>query len=366
MSSIPLPRRDHLEFAAALDRELIHPGASHAWSPHSVGTVLALLASGASHRTLAQIVSLIGRDFAGQLLDLDASAAPEPGLDLAVLNGLYVPADLPLRRTFVDHVRARGGSEIANVDFRGDAEGVRRYVNGRVAQVTRGLIDQLLPPGLPPPDVRLLLVNALWVKMAWQEPFKPAHTRPATFRAPAGPRPVPTMHRTARLALARAHGWSLVTLPGRHGLVLDVLLPDAASPTPPPLAPDLLAALYRAQAPAMTKLALPRFTVRTSVSLLGPLTRLGLKEMLTPQARFDAISPQPLAVSEILHQAVLRVDEKGAEGAAATGVMMLRAGLPARAVEFTVDRPFVFALRRGASVLFLGRVTDPVDPGPAA
>ncbi|MFY7069800.1 serpin family protein [Nocardiopsis changdeensis] len=366
MSPIPLPRRDHLEFAAAMDRELIHPGTSHVWSPHSVGTVLALLASGSSHRTLAQIVSLIGRDFAGQLLDLDSSVAPEPGLDLAVLNGLYVPRDLPLRRTFVDHVRARGGAEIANVDFRGDTEGVRRYINGRVAQVTRGLIDQLLPPGLPPPDVRLLLVNALWVKMVWQESFKPSRTKPVPFRAPGGSRPVATMHRTARLPLARAHGWSLVSLAGGHGLYLDVLLPDTAAPTPPPLAPELLSALYRAQAPTMTKLALPRFTVRTSVSLLGPLTRLGVEEMVGGRARFDAISPEPLAVSEILHQAVLRVDEKGAEGAAATGVIMMRAGLPSRPVEFTVDRPFVFALRRGASILFMGRVTDPVDPGPAA
>lgn len=366
MSTIPLPRRDHLEFTTALDRELIHPGVSHVWSPHSVGTVLALLASGASHRTLAQIVSLIGRDFAGQLLDLDLSAAPEPGLDLAVLNGLYVPSDLPLRRTFVEHVRSRGGSEIANVDFRGDAEGVRGYINGRVAETTRGLIGQLLPPGLPPPDVRLLLVNALWVRMAWQEPFKASQTRPVPFRAPGGPRPVPTMHRTARLPLARAHGWGLVTLAGGQGLYLDVLLPDTAAPTPPPLSPELVGALYRARSATMTRLALPRFAVRTSVSLLGPLSRLGLKDMVTAGARFDAISPQPLAVSEILHQAVLRVDEKGAEGAAATGVLMLRAGLPSRAVEFTVDRPFVFALRRGASILFMGRVTDPVDPGPAA
>ncbi|MDT0329610.1 serpin family protein [Nocardiopsis lambiniae] len=367
MSTIPRLRRDHLEFAAPVDRELIHPGASHVWSPHSVGTVLALLASGSSHRTLAEIVSLIGRDFAGQLADLDASVGPTDGLDLAVLNGLYTPADLPLRRTFVEHVRARGGTEVANVDFRGDSEGVRRYINGRVAQVTHGLIDQLLPPGLPPPDVRLLLVNALWVRVAWQEPFKLSQTGPRPFRAPGGTRPVPTMHRTAKLPLARAHGWSMVTLTGRHGLYLDILLPDVASPTPPPLAPGLLAALHRGASPTMTRLALPRFTVRTSVSLLGPLARLGLKEMVTDRARFDAISAEPLKVSEILHQAVLSVDEKGAEGAAATGVMMLRGSvLPSRSVEFTVDRPFVLALRRASSLLFLGRVTDPVDPGPAS
>lgn len=361
------PRQDHLEFAAALDRVLVRPGASHVWSPHSVGTVLALLTAGAAHRTLAELEALLRGDAKGLLDALDAAVAADDGLGLATLNGLYVPADLPVRPEFEARVRERPSAEVEGADFENDPEGVRARVNGKVADVTRGLIEELLPAGSISPDVRLLLVNALWVKVVWSDPFDADQTRDRPFHAPGGSRTVPTMHRHATLPHAAAEGWSMVGLEGDHGLTLDLLLPDEPADTPPALSASALAALYRSRAARPVDLALPRFAVETDTSLLEPLASLGVRHMATDEARFDGISEEPLRVDEILHQSVLKVDEKGAEGAAATAVMMLRAAaVPVRPVRFTVDRPFVFVLRRGESILFLGRIADPVDPGPAA
>ncbi|MFD3687706.1 serpin family protein [Nocardiopsis sp. NPDC058631] len=362
------PRPDHLEFAAALDRVLVRPGASHVWSPHSVGTVLSLLATGAAGRTLAELESLLGSDTKGLLDALDtAVAADDDGPDLATLNGLYVPADLPVRPEFEARVRERPSAEVEGADFGSDAEGVRTRINGKVADVTRGLIDELLPVGSISADVRLLLVNALWVKVVWSDPFEADLTRDRPFHAPGGRRDVPTMHRSARLPHARAQGWSMVGLEGDHGLTLDVLLPDEAADTPPPLSASALSDLYRGRSSQQVELALPRFAVETETSLLESLGSVGVRHMVTDEARFDGISEEPLRVDEILHQSVLKVDEKGAEGAAATAVMMLRAaGVPLRPIRFTVDRPFAFVLRRGESILFLGRIADPVDPGTAS
>ncbi|OOC54471.1 MULTISPECIES: serpin family protein [Nocardiopsis] len=361
------PRRDHLEFAAALDRVLARTGGSHVWSPHSVGTVLGLLAAGASGRTLDELEALLGPDTKGQLEALDAAVDTGSDPDLATLNGLYVPADLEVLPDFEARVRGRAGAEVGRADFARDAEGVRSRINGKVADVTRGLIRELLPPGGVRPDLRMLLVNALWVKVVWPDPFDPAQTRARTFHTPDGKRRVPTMHRSARLPHAQARGWSMVSLEGDHELVLDVLLPDGRTTAPPPVSAEVLADLYRERSSQQVELTLPRFRVETDTSLLEPLAAVGVRRMATDEARFDGISPEPLRADEILHQSVLRVDEKGAEGAAATAVMMLRAAFtPTRPVRFTVDRPFVFVLRRRESVLFLGRVTDPVDPGPAA
>ncbi|WP_150245934.1 serpin family protein [Nocardiopsis quinghaiensis] len=361
------PRRDHLEFAASLDRVLARAGESHVWSPHSVGTVLGLLAAGAAGRTLAELEALLGADTKGQLEALDAAVDTGSGPDLATLNGLYVPADLEVRPDFEARVRERAGAEVEHADFEHDAEGVRARVNGKVADVTRGMIRELLPPGGVHPDLRLLLVNALWVKVVWPDPFDPARTRARPFHAPSGKRRVPTMHRSARLPHARAGGWSMVSLEGDHELVLDVLLPDERTTAPPPVSAGVLADLYRERSSQQVDLALPRFRVETDTSLLGPLAAVGVRELATDGARLDGISTEPLRADEILHQSVLRVDEKGAEGAAATAVMMLMAAAtPSRPVRFTVDRPFVFVLRRREAVLFLGRVTDPVDPGPAS
>lgn len=360
------PRTDHLAFAAALDRALTRPESSHVWSPYSVATVLSLLASGARERTRGQLVSLVGEDLRGHLETLDEAAAPAEGLELSALNGLYPRADLPLRPGFEDLVHERVAAEVEAADFPGDAEGVRTRINDRVSQVTHGLVDELLPPGTVHPDVRLLLVNALWVTMVWTDPFEMDRTEQRPFHAPGGRCEVATMHRTARLPHARAHGWSMVSLEGGHELFLDLFLPEDETPTPPPLRPQDLEALYKGREQQQVDLALPRFAVETDTSLLEPLADLGVHDAASDRARFDGISTVPLKVDAMLHQSVLRVDEKGAEGAAATAAMMvMSAAVPTRPVRFTIDRPFVFALRRRGALLFLGRVSDPVDPGPA-
>ena len=71
-----------------------------------------------------------------------------------------------------------------------------------------------------------------------------------------------------------------------------------------------------------------------------------------------------LVISEVFHKAFVSVDEKGTEAAAATAVVMMRAGSAMQAEppkEFVADHPFLFLIRdvRSGLVLFLGRVIDP-------
>ena len=65
-----------------------------------------------------------------------------------------------------------------------------------------------------------------------------------------------------------------------------------------------------------------------------------------------------LFLSDVIHEAVVKVNEEGTEAAAATGVSVGVTSLPP---EFRADHPFVFLIRdRGSgAVLFLGRVNDP-------
>jgi len=66
-----------------------------------------------------------------------------------------------------------------------------------------------------------------------------------------------------------------------------------------------------------------------------------------------------LTLSDILHQAAIRVDEAGTEAGASTAEML--AGAAPDTVYLTVDRPFIFAIRDvpTGSILFLGRVANP-------
>lgn len=362
---------EHTRFALLLDQELAGETSSHVWSPYSVGSVLGLLAQGAGGDTRRELLDLVvpaNDGLEGHMAALDSAVTASDGLDLAALNGLYVPADLPVLPEFEDLVRAQTGAEVDRVDFRRDAEGVRRRVNGRVLEVTQGIIPELLSPGTVHPDVRMMLVNALWVKMLWCEPFEAAQTRDRPFHAPNGTHKVPTMHRTGRMAHSEHAGWRMVSLAGEHGLTLDLVLGGGEGPPQQP-GYRSLAGLYAAQRPERVDLSLPRFSVVSDIALLDPMAASAarVRALATDGADFSGISHEPLKVDAIVHQSVLRVDERGAEGAAATAAVMVRsAAILPKAREFVVDRPFLFVLRRRGSILFMGRVLDPKDPGPAS
>jgi len=68
-------------------------------------------------------------------------------------------------------------------------------------------------------------------------------------------------------------------------------------------------------------------------------------------------------VTDVVHQAYVRMDENGTEAAAATGVI---SGVNAieEPPSVLVNRPYFFVLRDipTGAVLFVGRVMDPTTP----
>ncbi|MFC7327367.1 serpin family protein [Marinactinospora rubrisoli] len=362
------PRPDHLDFALRLHGELAGTAAAGGpglvWSPYSVATALGLVATGARGGTRGELTGLLGADLPGHLAALDDAVADGP--ELATLTGLWVRRDLPVVDAFEAELRSRANSGVYPADFAGRPDGVRSEVNAEVAKLTRGMITGLLQPGDVTERTRALLVNALWVHLRWTTPFDPARTAPGPFHTPDGERPVPMMHRTGSMPYADAGGWRMVTLAGDHDLALDVLLPGGRGRDGGTLTPTVLRRLYRAAKPVEVDLTLPRFELTWHTELSRPLGSAGVRTLFSDDADLSGISSAPLRVDAVIHQARLRTDEKGAEGAAATAVVMrLASFVPKRPVDFTVDRPFTFVLRRRSAILFLGTVTDPRDPGPA-
>lgn len=373
---------DHARFALSLEGSLAEPETSHVWSPHSAATALSLLAPGASGEVLAALTRLLaatGGSLEPHTSALDAAVAPDadgdaggppggadvPPLELASVNDLYVRADRGVLPGFAEALAGRPSSAVRPADFAADPEKVRREVNASVSEVTRGMIPDLLSPGTVTSDTESILLNALWVRLAWTSPFDPALTRDRVFHAPGGDRAVPTMRRTGQVPVAEADGLRMLTLAGHHGLHLDVIMSAGGGTEPPVPTEERYRALLGSLRTELVDVALPRFRVESGFELL-PLLPEFAAAAGGPTDGLTGITGVPLRVDAIIHRAVLSVDEVGAEGAAATAVMMLLAGAaPQRPREFHVDRPFAFVLRRGRAALFLGRVTDPQDPGPA-
>ncbi|GAB3452500.1 serpin family protein [Streptomonospora sediminis] len=357
-------RPDHVDFALRINAALADAGLEErAWSPLSVARALGLVATGARGATRREFENLLGSGIDADLAALDDAIADGP--ELASSTGLWVRRDLAVYPEFEAAVRARPDSAVHTADFAAEADRVRREANAEVAKVTRGLIEELLRPGDIHPSTQALLLNALWVRLRWSEPFDTRATAPQPFHTPSGTRRVPMMRRRGRRPYAKAAGWQLATLPAGDDLALDVLLPDSPDEGTAPTV-QALSALYRAAAATDVDLVLPRFEVRSRTQLSTTLADTGLSTAFTDRADLSGICERPLRIDEVVHEAVLRVDEKGAVGAAATAVVMRTvAAVTGKPVKLVFDRPFAFVLRRRTAVLFLGSVTAPQDPGPA-
>lgn len=386
---------DHAHFTELLDRVLVGSGTSHVWSPHSVATAFALLALGSRDGLRLNLTRALladrpgatgeerGRALTGLLAGLDAAVLPPEApaladgddrrprrkvaaLDLVSVNDLYVSEAEPALPGFEAVVRSRPGAGVHTVDFTADPERVRARANAAVAEVTRGLIRQALPPNSVTAQTVVMLVNALWLRMDWVTAFDTHATADRVFHAPAGDREVPTMAKTFQTGHAHTAGWRMVTLPGGHGTALDVLLPEDDTADPRTPAPSTLSALHAALRTDRVRMELPRFRVESSFRLEEKLREIPFLDVFgRPDPELDGITGHPLRVDSIVHRAVLSVNESGVEGAAVTALAVPGSALrPPQPELFRVDRPFVFVLRRHGAVLFTGRVLDPVDPGP--
>ncbi len=106
---------------------------------------------------------------------------------------------------------------------------------------------------------------------------------------------------------------------------------------------------------------LPKFEFDSKYFMSETLKAMGMPTAFSDSADFSGMTGnRDLFISSVIHQAYVKVDEKGTEAAAATAVVMTEsAAMPSNI--FRADHPFIFIIREKetGNILFMGRVTDP-------
>ncbi len=338
------------DFAARLYAALAAEPGNLAVSPHSVAVALGLAAYGARGRTRDEIRAVVGD--AGRPVEGGSEVELSSANRLFGQQGLAWQTDLAALLTEVDYA---------------DLEAARAVINTWTSERTHDRIPEIVPEGVLDGETLLVLVNALYLKAAWLDPFEPGNTSDHEFHLDRGGAVrVPTMSNVLGAMTGSGDGWRSARLLYVGGtLAMTVVLPD------PGRLADVEAAVaaqgwgHVLEAPSYERLELrlPRFTVRAAAQLREVLAALGMPTAFTDHADFSGLTTdEQLKISEVLHQVFVAVDEAGTEAAAATAVVMQRAGgIPAPPVPFVVDRPFLFVIHEIAlgTPLFVGRVADP-------
>lgn len=367
-------------FAVDLYRELSAQKGDLFVSPASISIAFAMTHAGARGETAAELARVfhfgddaqaLQRGYAGALARWSSARA---GLELAVANRLFGDKTVKFEQPFLDTVAAQFAAPLDRLDFKTAAEPARATINAWVEKQTREKIKDLLPPGGVDPSTRLVLVNAVYFKAQWEEPFFEHATKDAPFFGASGKRTVKMMTRTGQFRLATAADAKLrvLELPYDGGeYAMAIILPDAKDGLPAvekALSADALQKWLTGASHQRVELKLPRFKIEPGegLRLSKLLGKLGLVTAFTPgKADFTGMAPasEQIVISEAFHKAFVAVDEKGTEAAAATAVSMRAGAAPPtdKPIEFTADHPFLFLVRdvKSGAILFLGRLSDP-------
>ena len=361
--------------ATSLYRHLAADAGNLFFSPYSISTALAMCQAGALGKTRAEIEAALGLSGAGDRLieafgDLQrvlASRARSGPFHLSLVSSLWYQTGYPVNPAFVETLREQLSADVKETDFAKAPAKAVGDVNAWVDEATRGKIREILSESQLDALTRVILASAIYFKAPWLNQFDEEDTKPEPFHLLDGRSvDVPMMHDTAYRCYSRGNGFQALEVPyGNDFVVMLLLLPDEGQFEAVERELDVgsVVALTRSVNSAEVALALPRFRVESSFALRESLSRIGIKGAFAPGADFTRVSEEPgFALGEVLHKAVVDVDERGTEAAAATVGFLL--GAPQERpppIEFRVDRPFLFLIedKPTGTILFLGRVLDP-------
>jgi serpin B len=360
-------------FALDLYRTIAEQPGNLVVGPLSISTAMAMNHMGARGDTETQTAAGMHFDLPSDRLAAgfdrlarELAAIARPKLELSLVNQLFGQRDYPFEEPFLETLGRRFGAPMAVVDF-GEAEAVRQLINAWVASQTNDRIKDLLPEASIDALTRLVLVNATYLKADWARPFNTALTEKRPFRLASGKRVrVPMMvddHFGARVG--SGDGWRSIELPYvGDRLAMLFIVPGDLAAFEAELTTEAYDAVVASLAEGTVALSLPRFSARTQVDLVPALRSLGIEDLFVPfVADLSGISTADpgLHVSAAVHQAFVKVAEKGTEAAAATAIG--DSGTEGPPPAFAVDRPFLWFIRdrETGAILFLGRVSDPRD-----
>ena len=355
------------DFALRSAAQLLDPAENSCYSPVSLYLALSMAGTGAAGETQGQIYDVLGAADTQQqiascaaLMETLACDGEETALYFA--NSVWTRAGLPMEQSYLDGLKTGFGAEHFSVDF--SKQDTNEKMTRWVSRQTRGLLEPEFSHG---GDTMEVLLNTIYFRDSWSEPFSASATEEGTFTLADGEtRQAPFMHLTreqqasfcgdyAVASLALAGGGEMIfAVPWEGQTLAGVMeqydLPQLLSPA--------------REDTYLVEWSVPKFTAGGEQDLIPMLRALGVTDAFDPyRADFSAACAEDAYISAVRQGTYLSVDEKGVEAAAFTEIAKDEsAALPSTdmVLQMCLDQPFLYALRGAdGTLLFVGVCADP-------
>jgi len=351
------------DFTLQFLEKVYQPGKNLVFSPTSIRFCFGLAALGTEGSTRVQICNVLGLPLDDKEILRVLLAGNDSAKGLNVANAIYVDSK---RATLQDLYRMTVGraATIENIDF-AEADNAAYVINKMVREATQGMIASIVDAAAVQNAV-MVLVNAIHFAREWAEKLTLIGDKEFklddgnTVKVPF----ISTGVKERKVLYAKMAGYQVVSLPYEGGNFNGVLvIPDdnvSVAKMVDSLTESGLQEAWSALRMQDVKLSFPKFKIKWEYELSILLKALGITNAFVPAlADFRYMCDQLLFASQVLHKAVIEVDEDGTRAAAVTAVVMrsLSISIP---IVIDVDRPFLFAVvGKDGEIHFLTAVENP-------
>jgi serpin B len=294
-------------------------------------------------------------------------ASSDPKVTLQVANSLWARKGLTFNPEFVRRNTEFYGAQVAVLDF--EDPNAPATMNSWVKNNTGGKIEKIIDQ--IESNSILFLINAIYFKGLWSDPFEKDLTKEVDFTTGAGAQKRhPLMHQQGSYQYFEDQIFQAVSIPyGSRRMSMYLFLP-ASGRSLNEFHKALSAENWDAWMSKFQKtpgeIAVPRFKLEFETKLNEALKTLGMESAFNPnKADFSGIieTSDRVYISNVKHKTFVDVNEEGTEAGAATsveiGVTSMRA--EPKPFKMIINRPFFCAIRDNSTglVVFMGSIIDP-------
>ena len=352
-------------------------------SPFCISSCFSLIYPGSDGNTAVEIANVMGYptsspsdEVAIQTIDLESSILDTYSSDksgdspiVLISNKIYVSYDISLQQDFIDTLNFNtDNGTFIEYDFNFAADDAPTIINDWVRGSTLGKIDKIVEDDIS--DVKLMALNAIYVKAQWESVFEEANTQKAPFyAAPVGNNIIGAVN------LMYQDGYFPYYEDGNYQY-LELRFSDSSMFV-------LFALPFTTDAVTLTSTSinhvldnlqdknvniwLPKMKIEEKYFLGEPLQNMGMIDTFSELANFKQMTVGGgLYISRVIHKAMIELDETGVIAAAVTEIDFEDEDeyIPdeEEKIEFRADHPFQMFIIDGAYdnlILFMGEIDDP-------
>ncbi|CAL8071013.1 unnamed protein product [Orchesella dallaii] len=351
------------------------------FSPLSVATILSMLMLGADGKTFSELSSQLAKN--GHLMAPESKptyryhenfrelmnyikGSSGSNVTLSIASELFVNKDFSVEPKFVQELHKYYDAPLQSFDFGKEGLHFQTMINRWVQEKTHNKIKSILDEP-PSPDTTMGIINAIYFKGPWEFPFSDKLTRKRDFHvSPSQTVKVDTMLNIMEVPYIDKDTFRMIVLPYKQNRTgFFIILPkgkegvkDLKKVESTLTVQSLNESISQMKLAKLT-VSLPKLKFSSDGKMHSILQNIGLSSLFNPiAANLSRISSDQLFISNLLHRAVIEVNEKGTE---ASAVSFGAADRIIDDIPFACDKPFSFFIYhvKANTILFWGRVTRP-------